>query len=78
MKRIIALFLSIVILLTGCGQAQSTKTGKGDTESEITDTSDGAIVWDDGELQFNSLDDEQLLVHIEDLVYRETVTSLNS
>ena len=78
MKRIIALFLSIVILLTGCGQAQSTKTGKSDTESEITDTSDGAIVWDDGELQFNSLDDEQLLVHIEDLVYRETVTSLNS
>ena len=78
MKRIIALFLSIVILLTGCGQAQSTKTGKGDTGSEITDTSDEDGVWDHAEPQYNSLDDEQLLVHIEDLVYRETVTSLNS
>lgn len=78
MKRIIALFLSIVILLTGCGQAQSTNTGKGNAESKITDTSDEDGVWDHAEPQYNSLDDEQLLVHIEDLVYRETVTSFNS
>ncbi|MDW5299556.1 MAG: HNH/ENDO VII family nuclease [Sedimentibacter sp.] len=81
MKRIIALLLSIVMLLTGCTQAQL-QSQPTDTENnpvtESTESTSEPIVWEDVEPQYNSLDDELLLAHIEDLVYRDTVASINS
>lgn len=80
MERIIALFLSIAMLLTGCGQAQSksTTTNESNTGMESTAPTTEPIVLENIEPQYNSLDDLQLLAHIEDLVYRDTVSSLNS
>jgi hypothetical protein len=79
MKRIIALLLSIVMLFTGCVQAQQqsqlTNTEENSTAAESTTE---PIVWEDVEPQFNSLDDELLLAYIEDLVYMDTVSSINS
>lgn len=80
MKRMMALLLSIVMLLTGCGQSQSqpTKTSESELVTETEESTAGPVVWEDVEPQYDSLDDEQLLAHIEDLVYRDTVASLNS
>ncbi len=80
MKRLIALFLSIVLLLTGCGQVQpqSILPSESDIMTETTEFATGSIVWENVEPQYNSLDDKQLLAHVEDLVYRDTVVSLNS
>ena len=80
MKRIIALLLSITILLTGCGQAksQSTPVNESNTGMASPEPTTEPIVQEDIEPQYNSLDDLQLLAHIEDLIYRDTVASLNS
>lgn len=78
MKRLIALLLSIVMVFTGCGQAQpQTQTIKpSDTPTQIEVTE--PAVWEDVLPQYASLDDAELLAHIEDLVYRDTITSLNT
>lgn len=80
MKRMIALLLSIVILLTGCGQSQSrpTKISESDFVTETEESTAEPVVCEDVEPQYDSLDNEQFLAHIEDLVYRDTVASLNS
>lgn len=80
MKRLIALFLSIVMLLTGCGQAQPQPTHLSENNDvmEIAESETESIVLEDVEPQYDSLDDEQLLTHIEDLVYRDAIVSLNS
>ena len=80
MKRVTALLLSIVMLLTGCGQLQSQpiETSKSDIVTETEESTVKPVVWEEVEPQYDSLDDEQLLAHIEDLVYRDTVASLNS
>ena len=83
MKRIIALFLSLVMLLSGCGQTQSqlTTTNESDVAPESTEPSGSTanlIERGDAEPQFNSLDDEHLLAYIEDFVYRDAIVSLNS
>lgn len=79
MKRILAILLSITMLLTGCAkldqQSQSTNTEEDITVSGNTDDS---FVWEDIEPEYNSLDDELLLAHVEDLVYRDTVTAINN
>ena len=80
MKRVTALLLSIVMLLTGCGQLQSQpiETSKSDIVTETEESTVKPVVREEVEPQYDSLDDEQLLAHIEDLVYRDTVASLNS
>lgn len=83
MKRLVALLLSVVMLLTGCGQTQlpSTMTKESDVVTESAEPSVSAsdlVEWENVEPQYDSLDDEQLLAHIEDLVYRDTIVSLNS
>lgn len=76
MKRIIALVLSLAMLLTGCATPQQDSS---ETASESTiETPADEIVWENIEPQYDSLDDEELLAHVEDLVYRETVLSLDS
>lgn len=79
MKRIIALFLSLALVLGGCSQGQAPTQ-----EDSISESS--SVVEEKTELTFNesieqtytALDDEQLLIHVEDLVYRDAVASLNS
>ena len=80
MKRIIAVLLSIVMLLTGCGQVQpqSTTPSNDIVVTETTEPTTEPVVWEDVEPQYDSLDDVELLAHVEDLVYRDTVASLNS
>lgn len=80
MKRIIALLLILAMLLTGCGQAQqeTPTTSESNPVTETTNPITEPIVWEDVEPQYNSLDDVELLAYIEDLVYRDTVASLNS
>lgn len=73
MKRIMALVLSIVMIFTGCAskqsQSQSTMTEENNTTEEIIENI---------EPLYDSLDDEQLLAHVEDLVYRDTISAINS
>ena len=74
MKRLIAALLSVIMVLTGCSQPQSAVISEESTSDEPAE----GIVLEDFEPQYNSLDDEQLLAHIEDLVYRDTVEAINS
>lgn len=80
MKRTLALLLSIVMLFTGCGQSQSqpTETSESEFVTAVAESTPEPVAEENLEPQYNSLDDEQLLAHIEDLVYRDTVVSLNS
>jgi len=81
-KRMIALLLSLVMLLTGCTQSQSIQQEQPQSDEivsvPVTEIPVDTVVWEDDIPQYNSLDDTALLAHIEDLVYRETVLALNS
>lgn len=85
MKRIIALLLSGAMLLTGCTSANNAESQNTEVASQI-ETTEGVVSevvseiteWNDIEVQYDSLDDEMLLTHIEDLVYREAIKSLDS
>lgn len=85
MKRIIALFLSVAMLLTGCTSANNNEIQNTDivsqietTEEVIAESVSEITEWNDIEVQYDSLDDEMLLTHIEDLVYSEAIKSLDS
>lgn len=82
MKRMIALILSTIMVLTGCGQVQSQETisnkAAPSAVSAIGNAADGELILKEIEPQFSSLDDEQLLTHVEDLVYREAISAINS
>lgn len=82
MKRLIALLLSIIMALTGCVQVQPQKATNDQTEpptvSAENNTMSTELIVKEAEPQFTSLDDEQLLVHVEDLVYREAVAAFDS
>lgn len=80
MKRIIALLLSLLMIITGCGQVQNQATTKNliSTMPEANEQFVESVEWENIEPQYNSLDDPELLAHIEDLVYRDTIASLDS
>ncbi len=83
MKRIVALLLSFVMLLTGCGQEQSQTTVASESSvisetTEAVESTTELVVSDEAVPQYDSLDDENLLAYVEDLVYRDAVTALNS
>ena len=80
MKRLIALCLSIVMVLTGCGQSQpqTDEPNNAPTPIEVTEPITTPFMWEDVVPQYASLDDAELLAHVEDLVYRDTVASLNT
>ena len=75
MKRLIALFLSLALVLTGCSKPVE-NTADTDTDVLVESIEDFGE-WYDIQQEYNSLDDANLLAHIEDLVYKETVNSLN-
>lgn len=83
MKRILALFLSAAMLLTGCSSStseDSTTSSQATTVAvteEVTEATVQNLVWTDVEKEYTEFDDE-LIAHIEDLVYMEAVQSLNS
>lgn len=81
MKRVLALLLSLVMLLSGC--AQSKPASKASSASSVTDSVSESYtprmtVWQDDVPQYTSLNDTDLLAHVEDLVYRDTVSAPNS
>lgn len=82
MKRMIALLLSSIMVLTGCGKVrpQETINNKIDPPAVYAtdNVADGQLVLKEIEPQFSVLDDEQLLIHTEDLVYREAISAINS
>lgn len=77
MKRIIAFLLSIALLLSGCTQIQP-GTELNNTTSASDQTASGDVMWVNTVPEYGTLDNPELLGHIEDLVYTETVTALNS
>ncbi len=84
MKRILALLLSGAMLLTGCSSAVSEESITSSeivttvaTTEEVTEAVAQNLVWTDIEPEYTEFDDE-LIAHIEDLVYMEAVQSLDS
>ena len=77
MKRIIALILSFTLLLSGCAPAQTIQDHTENTTIPAADLPAQTTVWVDDIPEYNNLDDADLLYHLEDLVYRETVSALN-
>ena len=79
MKKIIALLLSFLLLLTGCGQVQqqSSEISENTINTESEKQKEDSVEEYYGP-QYTSLDEEQLLAHVKDLVYRDTVMSLDS
>lgn len=78
MKRIIALILSFALLLSGCAPTQTIQDPTDNTTAPAADLPSQTTVWVDDIPEYNDLDDADLLYHLEDLVYRETVSALNS
>ena len=74
MKRLIALFLSLTMILTGCSKPQTPNPA---SESTINTVS-ALAEWVEVLPEFDSLSDEDLLLEVENLVYRETVEALDS
>lgn len=77
MKRIIAFLLSLALLLSGCSHIQPS-IGTSSTTNPSDQAASNDIVWVDNVPEYATLDNPELLYHIEDLVYKETVDSLNS
>ena len=78
MKRIIALLLSAVLLFAGCGWSQPGVTETSGNSAGTSETTSGTIDLEDALSRYTALDDKQLLTYVENLVYRDTVLSLNS
>lgn len=77
MKRLIALLLSVIMILTGCATSQSQEQPPEIKESSTMDA-DGTVLWEEDVPEYEALDDNELLGYVEDLVYRETVDALDS
>lgn len=88
MKRIVSLLLCAVMIFTGC--TSSVTENQNTTDVSETQTITSLITeaeteqvneineWNDISQQYDSLDDENLLAYVEDMVYTETVNALNS
>ena len=77
MKRIIALILSFALLLSGCAPAQTIQNPTDNTTVPSTEKPTQATVVEDEILDYNSLDDQELLCHVEDAIYTELVQKLD-
>ena len=74
MKRLIALFLSLTMVLTGCSKPQTQNPASESTINAVLAPAE----WVEVLPEFDSLSDENLLLEVENLVYRETVEALDS
>ena len=87
MKRLITLLLSCALVLVGCGQAEVVNSSVNATEQSAVEKSDENEIPEDEvgddtdytyEVAFENLNDENLLKYVEDAVYSDMVTGLNS
>ena len=80
MKKVVALLICLTLILSGCAQTTTSSTEQTDaTSTEVTESSaEQTMEIDDQIPEYASLDDENLLQCVEDLVYKETVESLDS
>ncbi len=78
MKRVIALLLSMALVLTGCSQPQTQLQSSETTNPPVVDVPVAPAEWIEVQQEYGSLKDEDLLLHVENLVYRETVQALNT
>ena len=90
MKRIIAIILSCVLVLSGCGQASRATDNPEDNASNTTDIVldvDNIVIpeSEQGDAapyeyvpEFTSLDDEELHRYVQDNIYAQLVTELDS
>lgn len=78
MKRTISLLLAVIMVLTGCSQPQTQNPSTEPTTDSVADIVSVPTEWIEVQPEFNSLCDENLLLQVENLVYRETVQALNS
>lgn len=87
MKRILALLLSLTLLLTGCAQSAGADSDYVQPETSVSGISEnGEIpedeVGDDSDYtykaEFENLDDDDLLRYVQDAVYSDIVSGLNS
>lgn len=74
MKRLIALFLSLTMVLTGCSKPQTPNPASESTINTVSAPAEWVEVFP----EFDSLSDEDLLLEVENLVYRETIEALDS
>ena len=66
------------MLLSGCAPAQTIQDPTDNKTAPTAEIPAQTTVWVDTVPEYNDLDDTELLYHLEDLVYRETVSALNS
>lgn len=84
MKRVVAFLLCIAMLLTGCSPAVSTVSSTSasydaSSKTELAESVSNAAKAEKSSLpQFSGLDDTDLTAYVEDLIYQDTITSLNS
>lgn len=83
MKRAMALLLIIAILFTGCmpmrPQAKTVNDGKVKTAlPESAEPTTEPVILKDVEVRYDSLDDDAFLAYVENLIYIDTINSLNS
>lgn len=82
MKRLIALILICTLLFTGCSpqvnNSNSTPTSDSKTESQQSSKAIVSEVSEDKIPEFKSLNDTKLLTYLEDTVYSNLKTELNS
>lgn len=91
MKRVIALFLAVLIILTGCTQqtvqnptpetstpTESQNSSEPASESEQTPAQDISVFAEDIEPNFAALSDPSLLQYVEDNIYSDLVARFDS
>ncbi len=91
MKRVIALLLAVLILLTGCSQqtaqnqetkpSESTNTDVSSipaTDSTQNNTDEDIVFEEDAPVEFASLSDPDLLQYVEDNIYTDLVARFDS
>lgn len=78
MKRIIALILAFAMVFTGCSKPQNKNQSSKAKENPQTNL--GSIPEEEkkDKAEFASLSDKNLLLDVEDLVYKETIEALDS
>lgn len=77
MRRFIALILSFALLLSGCASAQTIQESTGDATAPSTEIPTETTVLEEEIPEYNSLDDQELLCHVEDAIYTELVQTLD-
>ena len=77
MKRMIVLILSFSLLLSSFANVQPVQGFTGNTPMPVTEESTQTQELDEQNLEYSSLDDQELLCHVEDTIYTELIQTLD-